>query len=90
MEDSETYDLQAFERLNNSEWTKTDKSLSRYTRAKRELIASENHSRDSIVQRSAEVREIKQSIEKSEMDKIAKYLEREERRKKGLFRWFRR
>lgn len=85
VEDSETYDLQSFERNNASE----EHKLSRITRGKRELIASEHHSRGSILQRGNEVREIKKSRETSVTDRAA----RRHNKKKhggGICRWFHR
>jgi hypothetical protein len=86
-DDSETYDLEAFERLNKED--NSTGGVHRLTRHKRELIASENHSRDSIIKIHREVRSIQLSREDSEQDKAARRVGRE-KIKKGLFKWFQR
>lgn len=83
VEDSETYDLQAFERQKEQE---DHSQVKRYTRYKRELIASENHTRDSLVMRSKEVQEIKHSRVVNKSDRAA----RSKKKKGGIFGLFRR
>jgi hypothetical protein len=86
-DDSETYDLEAFERLSKD--NNSTGGVHRLTRYKRELIASENHSRDSITLRKKEVRTVQLSRAESEQDKAARRVGRENI-KKGLFKWFQR
>ena len=71
VEDSEQFDLDTYEeetQVNNRS------AVRRMTRHKRELIASRNHTRDSIVKHTEQVKDIQKSRMKSETDKAAKMI----------------
>jgi hypothetical protein len=61
-ESSELVDVEAFEKRHS------DRSVTRIAKSRREAIASEHHTRDSIVRVQEEVREIQHSVQDSERD----------------------